>query len=268
MSLNIFVRESRTRFSLDPSKTELRAVNISTILKNSSDHNLADLVADRAPFYYREFDKVVESMQSGYFLTTIRETLKRLPNSNHFQDSHFGEILASIFVEDVIGLKKLYCKLSLNSSENQNAYKMDLLCYEQGSDPVKFVFCEVKSSNKHESEGMPPGHDKSCYADIFNSLRTYNEGDQSFDLTTLKDRLEINDEDEKKRVKDSLLPYANRTVGYVGIAVIDHSTYLEEEIPVLATRKSTKVFDVEVLCVEQYKDTSSQVYSILEKFKN
>ena len=115
---------------------------------------------------------------------------------------------------------------------------------------------------------MPPGHDKSCYAEIFNSLRIYNEGDQSFDLTTLKDRLEITDETEKKRVKDSLLPYANRNVGYIGIAVIDHSTYLEEEVPVLATRKSDKTFDVELLCVEQYKDTSSQVYKILEKYKS
>lgn len=268
MSLNLFIRESRTRFSLDPSKTELRAVKVSTILQKSSEHNLADFVADRAPLYYREFNKVVDSLQSGYFLTAIKETLKRLPDSKHFQDSHFGEILASIFVEDILGLKKLYCKLSLNSAENQNAYKMDLLCYEESSDPVNFIFCEVKSSNKHSSEGMPAGHDKSCYKAIFDSLRTYNEGDQAFDLTTLKDRLEIFDEAERNRVKNSLLPYASRNVGYIGIAIIDQSTYCEHEVPILATRKSDKSFDVEVLCVEQYKETSSQVYSILDKYKN
>ena len=267
MSLSTFIRESRTRFTLDASKKELRAVHISNILQKNDPHNLADLVADRAPLYYREFDKVVDSLRSGYFLTAMRETLKRLPNSEHFQDSHFGEILASIFVEDILGLKKLYCKLSLNSAENQNAYKMDLLCYEEGSDPVNFIFCEVKSSNKHESDGMPPKHDASCYASIFDSLRTYNDGDQAFDLTTLKDRLEIFDEAEKARVKKSLLPYTVRNVGYIGIAVIDHSTYSVDEVPVLATRKSEKEFNVELLCVEQYKDTSSQVYSILEKLK-
>lgn len=268
VSLNIFMRESRTRLTLDPSKKELRIVSISNILSEKSPHKLADFIADKAPLYYREFDKVVESLQSGFFLSAIRETLKRLPDSDHFKSSHFGEILASVFVEDVLGLKKLYCKLSLNSTENQNAFKMDLLCYIPGSDPVEFVFCEVKSSPKDAADGMPPKHDASCYADIFNSLRTYNEGDKAFDLTTLKDRLDIQDPTEKRRVKESLLPYASRKVGYIGVALIDLDTYLDTEVPVLATRKSDKIFNIELLCVEQYKNTSAEVYQILEKYKN
>lgn len=267
MSLTIFVRESRTRFTVNPPKQEVRVVSISQIQKENDPHKLAEFVADRAPLYYREFDNIVESLKSGYFLSTIRETLKKLPASDHFKSSHFGEILASIFVEDVIGLKKLYCKLSLNTTENQHGYKMDLLCYVPGSDPVDFIFCEVKSSPKSAGDGMPPGHDKSCYADIFNSLREYNEGDKQFDLTILKDNLEIMDEAERERVKASLLPYGLRTVGYIGIAVIDDSTYTVDEIPVLATRKSNKKFDVELLCVESYTDVSVEVYSILERYK-
>jgi len=267
VSITKFIKETRTKFALDPSKTELRLVSVSQILKQSDPYKLADFVADKAPFYYREFDKIIESMQSGFFLTAIKETLKKLPSSDHFKSSHFGEILSSIFVEEVLGLTKLYCKLSLNTTENQNAYKMDLLCYKPYSNPVEFVFCEVKSSPKHSTDGMPPGHDKSCYADIFNSLRTYNEGDKQFDLTVLKDNLDIDDPTEKERVRKSLLPYSDKIVGYVAIAIIDESTYVVDEVPILATRKSSKKFDVEVLCVESYKEVSGEVYSILEKYK-
>lgn len=267
MSLSLFVRESRTKFVVDPPQNEIRIVSISHIDKAKDTRNLADFVADKAPLYYREFDKVVESLQTGYFLTMIQETLKKLPTSDHFKSSHFGEILASIFVEDIIGFKKLYCKLSLNTTENQHGFKMDLLCYVPGSNPVDFVFCEVKSSPKDVSDGMPPRHDKSCYADIFNSLREYNEGDKQFDLTIIKDNLDLNDEGEKNRVKASLLPYGIRNIGYIGIAVIDHSTFVKEEVPVLATRRSNKTFNVELLCVESYKEVSTEAYQILERYK-
>ena len=236
-------------------------------MKSVENTSLSYYVADKTPLYYREFDKVVESLKDGFMLTTFKETLDKLPTSEHFRSSHFGEIAASLFVEEVIGLTKLYCKLSLNTSEHQHGYKMDLVCYVPGSDPVEFVFCEVKSSPKDATDGLPANHHQSCYADIFNSLREYEEGDKKFDLTLIKDHLSIIDQAEKERVRNALIPYTIKKVSYIGIAVIDHSTFDESEVPVLATRKSGKEFNVELLCVESYKEVAAEVYAILEGFK-
>ena len=128
-------------------------------------------------------------------------------------------------------------------------------------------FCEVKSSPKDSNEGLPPGHDKSCYADIFNSLREYEDDDKKFDLTAIKDNLYIIDPAERELVRASLKPYANKKVGYIGIAIIDHSTYDVNEVPILASRKANKDFNIELLCVESYKEVSSEAYKILEKYK-
>jgi hypothetical protein len=268
VSISRFVRESRTKFSIENSTNQKRKVSISHIVKKIDDDNkLSKFVADRAPLYYRDFNKIVDSLQEGYMLSTWVDTLKRLPNSEHFQKSHFGEITSSIFVEDIIGLRRIYSKLSLNTAENQNAYKMDLVCYVPDSNPVNFIFCEVKSSAKDISDGLPAGHDKSCYADIFSSLRDYTNSDEKFDLTTIKDNIQLFSEEEKAKIKNSLKPYQNKIIGYIGIAIIDGSTYDSSEIPVLATRKSNKNFEVELLCVENYKEVSGEVYKILDYYK-
>lgn len=269
MSLKSFLRKSRIAFNSADKTKQIRAVYVSEAASSDAEKNqLSKYIADKAPLYYRNLEDIIKSLKDGFFTTTIYETLQKLPTSEHFQSSHFGEIVSSIFLEDILNLKRLYSKLALNTTENQNAYKMDIICYDPSSDPIKFVFCEVKSSPKSKEDGLPAGHDKSCYADIFNSLRTYSESDKKFDLTAIKDKLNGVEEEERKRIKSALMPYQQIVVGYIGVSVIDHNTYDESEVEILAKRKSVKDFNAEIICVESYKTVSLEVFKRLEELKN
>lgn len=245
----------------------MRTVFTAQVVKVFGSESLIEYLSDRTPSFYRNFKKLSEDLKDGFYISSFKQTLARLPNHEHFQSSHFGEISASVFVEEVLGIKKIYSKLSLNTTENQNAYKMDLVCFVPGSDPMEFVFCEVKSSNKHKKDGFPAGHDKSCYADIFNSLKKYNKVDLDFDLTAIKDNLDSITEPDRANIRRSLIPYSPRKINYKGIAVIDLSTIHEEECNVLCKRKSDKEFDVEVVGIEDFKKVAEGVYQKLESIK-
>lgn len=245
----------------------VRIVYLSEIMKHANKDSLDKYIADRAPLFYRDIDNIHRSMQDGFFLTPIKETLSKLPTSKSFQESHFGEITTGIFAEEVMGLRKLYSKLSLLSAENSNAYKMDLVLYNPDSDPLEFVFGEVKSSPKTALQGFPAGHDKSCFADIFNSLNHYASSDLEFDLTAAKDHIDSLPIEEKTRVRNALKPYSNSVVKYAGFAVIDSTTRHDGEISLLAKRKNKKDFEVDVICVEAFPEVAESVYKRLEGLK-
>lgn len=258
-----FTKISRAKFSCN--KSMVRSVYVSELVSQSgSKDNLDDYIADKAPLYYRDLSSIYDSLNDGYFLTTIKETLRKLPTSDSFRESHFGEIAACIFTEEVMGLRRLYSKLSLLTSENANAYKMDLVLYNPNVEPLEFVFCEVKSSPKSSIDGLPAGHDKSCFADIFNSLNGYVDRDLEFDLAAAKDRISGLPEQDRAKVREALKPYSNAKVKYAGIAVIDSSTQDTNETTLLATRKNKKEFDVDLLCIEAYPTTAQSVYERLE----
>jgi hypothetical protein len=171
----------RAQFVCD--RDACRTVTESSVVCEEHGTRLASYVADRAPLFYRKLEQIVADLHAGYFLTAFRDTLAKLPTAQSFKESHFAEILAGLFAEDVHGLYRLYSKLSLLTAENANAYKMDLLFCDPATDPVTFLFAEVKSSCKSAADGLPAGHDKSCFADLFATFKKYDDADLGFDLT-------------------------------------------------------------------------------------
>lgn len=258
-----------TRDPLVSPSGALRAVYRSEVLRRSTTtpRDLHEYVADRAPLFYRRADLIAAQLQDGYFLTAIRETLAKLPTAQSFSESHCGEIIAGLFAEEVLGLRKLYNKLSMLSTQNSNAYKMDLVMYDPTTSPIDLVFCEVKCSPKCAIPGAHAGHDKSCYSDIFESLRKYTNADRDFDLTAAKDNLDVLSASEQALVKAALRPYSLSKVRYAAIAVIDNATYSNTECDVLHKRKSKRTFEVDIVCVESFETMAVDVHSILNKFR-
>lgn len=263
--LHQFVQISRVRFQCR--KKAVRTVYISELTHSRNGHSLDKYISDRAPLFYRELSKIIESFGDGYFVSSIVDTLRKLPNSQTFRESHFGEITAAIFAEEVMGLRKIYSKLSLLTAENSNAYKMDLVMYDPKSNPIELIFGEVKSSPKTAADGLPANHHKSCFADIFNSLNHYTNDDLNFDFGAARDRMDALPEPDRTRVREALLPYSDAKIRYIGFAIIDSSTKDETEISVLATRKNNKQFDVDVVCVEEYPQLAESIYHRLDKLR-
>ncbi|MFA4824391.1 MAG: Hachiman antiphage defense system protein HamA [Methanoregula sp.] len=262
MSLKKFIRITRRQFQNN--KKHMRFVYISEISRNSDEHNIDKYIAEKVPFFYREAKRISDSFQDEFFLRAIYDSLCRLPDSSSFQESHFGEIISGLFAEDVIGLKKIYSKLSLLTAENANAYKMDLVLYNPKSDPVELFFCEVKCSMKSSPDLNPVKHDESIYPDMFNSMNAYEKEDFDFDFAAAKDHIDKLPLDEQQKLKDAFLPYSDKKIiKFLGFAVIDSSTYNSEEVSVLATRKNKKEFDIDVICLDELPHIVQSVYSKL-----
>lgn len=266
--LEQFVKINRVRFTSE--KTMVRAVHCSDVLRTSklsSTLKLETLLFDRVPLFYRDPDKIYGRLKDGYFATAFSETLHMLPNSSHFRNSHMGEIFAMLFAEEIMGLRRIYSKLSTLTTQNSNAYKMDLVMYDPNTQPVEIVFVEVKSSDKFSVDGSPVNHDKSCFSSLFSSINGYKAGDAEYDLTAARDNLKNLASNEQERVRESLKPYSGANIRTVGIVVIDNTTYNDAEIDVLATRKNNKSFDVDVVAVERFGDLADTVFTKLEHLR-
>jgi len=262
MSLKNFIRITRNKFQAD--RTHSRFVYISEINRNSNNQNIDKYIAEKVPYFYREAKRISDSFQDEFFLTALYESLCRLPDSERFQESHFGEIISGLFAEDVIGLKKIYSKLSLLTAENANAYKMDLVLYNPKSDPVELFFCEVKCSMKSSPKDNPIEHNKSIYADVFNSMNHYEKEDFDFDFAAAKDHIDKLPKEDQIKLKNAFLPYSGKNIlKFLGFVVIDSTTYNPEEVSILATRKNKKEFDIDVICLDELPHVVKSVYSKL-----
>lgn len=260
--LNQFIQQGRLQMTF-AGRTVVRAVHRTEIIRVGSEGNLDRYMAERLPYFYREPKQLAQLFGNGYFLTAIQRALETLPTAETFQSSHFGEILAGIYAEEVLSLGRLYSKLALRTAENSNVYKMDVLLYEPASDPVEFVFAEVKSSMKTAAGGLPAGHDKSCFADLFTSFNAYKDKDLKFDLGAIQDRMTDIPPEDRRRIEEALLPYRERRIRYAGFCVIDSSTHNDDEVAILGTRKNDKSFNVDLLCVAELPDVATSAYEIL-----
>ena len=166
-----------------------------------------------------------------------------------------------------MGLKLLYSKLRLLTAENSNAYKMDVVMYDATTDPIELVFLEVKSSVK-EATDEPPGHDKSIYASLFDSLNKYTKDDLRYDLTAIRDRLGDLPYQDSERLRSVLGSYAGPIVRYGGVCSIDIATHLDEEAALLATRKNEKNFEADLVCVAEFGQVADATYETLANLRD
>ena len=222
-------------------------------------------MAERAPFFYRSPNQIADMLHAGFFRTAFREALCRLPTSSHFRDSHFGEMLSAMFAVEVMHWKLIYSKLKLLTAENSNAFKMDLVFFDPNQVQPTFVLGEVKSSMKST---QPANHDRSCYPALFDSLRKYTDADLRYDLTAARDNVEALSETDRQTVRAALLPYADRRIVYAGFSVIDSKTRNCSETSMLATRSSPKIFDVDLICVEEISAVSMSTFTMLDNMRH
>ena len=240
-------------------------VRFSRLVRTAQNQHLDELIADRAPLFYRSPDKISDLLQAGFFRTAFRDALIQLPTSKHFRKSHFSEILSAIFAESVIGWRLIYSKLTLLTAENSNPYKMDLVFFDPNQEIPTFILGEVKSSMKSK---VPANHHKSCYPSLFSSLRDYSDTDMQYDLTAARDNISNLPATERDRVQTALLPYGKRKILFAGFTVIDTNTSDNDETKILATRNSTKTFDIDLLCVDELANVCDSTFSILDRMRH
>ncbi|MBS1844561.1 MAG: DUF1837 domain-containing protein [Actinobacteria bacterium] len=242
----------------------IRAVYATELVRKSEVSELESYMADRVPYFYKSPREIADLFASGYFLSAIADALRKLPLAENFRESHFGEILAGLYGEEILDLRLLYSKLRLLTAENANANKMDLLFFRPGKNPAQFVFAEVKSSMKTTADGLPPGHDKSCFANLFASLNKYAERDLEFDLGLIRERMDDIEPADAAAIRTALLPHTARNIRYAAFCVIDSGTKDHDETGVLGRRESEKDFEVDVLCVADLPEVVQATFEKLD----
>lgn len=263
MPLTRFV--SIARDVLTCSGTAVRIGHISEIHEKVDEDLIYEYLADELPFFYRNIEDIVSSLRDGYFRTTIRDTLNKLPKAKSFKESHMGEIISAIFARDVLGLKILYKKLTLLTAENSNAYKMDLVLYRIDGDVVYIIFGEVKMSAK-SSVTAGKTHKNSIYPSLFSSIKQYETKDRDFDLAAAKDQIKYLDLPEREIIAEALKPYSGKKkIEYAGFIVIDLLTKDIKDMEMLLTKPSNKEFNVDVICVQNLSDNIINSYEALER---
>lgn len=257
-----FLHRGRLRLTFD-GRELVRAVHRAEIVRRSDVSLLEKYMADRVPYFYKDPAEIAKLFEQGYFLSAVHKVLLRLPTADSFRESHFGEILAAIYGEEILGLERLYSKLMLLTAENANAYKMDVLFFRPGCDPAEFVLAEVKSSMKNAADGLPSRHDKTCFANLFTSFNKYTARDLEFDLAAIEERLPRIPQPDREVIRKALLPHRARNIHYAGMCVIDTTTHDEKESVMLGTRKNDRSFDVDILCVTELSDVVDETFELL-----
>jgi DNA-directed RNA polymerase subunit K/omega len=260
-----YIREHRAVVSCPG--TAARTVYKSCLGKESNGYQLARYIADRAPLFYRDPERVIETIKQAFVLTAIEDIVRRLPDSTWFQKSHFAEILAAIFAEEVIGWRKIYSKLTLLTSQNSNAYKIDVLMYVPGTNPLEFIFLEVKSSLKTCSNGDLAKHHRGCFRDLMESVKLYSDVDRDFDLDAAEANLSTLPDTDREVVRLALMPYRPRKITYAGFVVIDDSTINDKEVHYLVETPHTKMFNVDLLSVESLPNVVSNTWAPLDALR-
>ncbi len=262
--LDRYLRLTRARLQ-QVGREHVRAVHRSEVVRAPQNGEPFERwMVGKVPFFYRNPEEIANSFsRTTDFRKPLRDTLRRMPISESFRESHFGEIVAGIFAEHVLELRLLYSKLSLLTTENANANKMDLVLYDSRPAKVEFVFAEVKSSTKPGPK--PACHDAGCFKKLFDSFNKYGDDDRDFDLAVVEERLRALPNDDAARVRAALNIDGDPSIRYAGVCVIDTATHDDSEAAVLATRANPKAFDVDVVCVAELGPVAAATYQLFEE---
>jgi hypothetical protein len=117
------------------------------VLDDNAKQTLPRYAAGKISYYYRIPKNIGADFAAEHdAIEMIQSLLHRLPTQDKFRNSHFGEIMCAVYMQEALGLKRLYSKLTLLTAENTNAHKMDAFFVDLSTTPYTYVAVEAKSS--------------------------------------------------------------------------------------------------------------------------
>ena len=270
MSLSDFATDL-IRLSLSSTRPKaLRCGKRSIIRDGEKPADLVHLLSGQLPYFYREPAKLAADFAARHnALEMIADLAIKLPSSNKFQRSHCGEILAALFLEDVLGLTRLYCKLSLVTAENSNVHMMDGFFVDLRKTPYTYYAVEAKCSIQPTGTSRFSGHRYGILRQLIQSLDSYTTLDKRFDLSLVRDHLETNNfsVQQQTTIRRDLVPPGPKNFVYLGMASINQSTISTADDDYVLTAPCSAKFQfysVAVSDLEHIADSSfARVLSVL-----
>lgn len=234
---------------------------------------LSHHLAGQLPYFYREPEKLAKEFAAQMAvrrnaLDLLYDIAVKMPNTPKFQQSHCGEILSALFLEEYLGLRRLMCKLTLTTAEDTNVHKMDGFFVDTATDPFTFYAVEAKASILPTNNTPANGHRYGILRKLIESLENYGAVDERFDFTTVRDNLESSfTESEAKSIRSALFPPGPTNLVRLGMAVINECTISSKDDDYILTKGCTVPFHFRAITVADLASLAQNSYGAILKLK-
>lgn len=238
----------------------------------ADDHNgysLEKYLSGQLPKHYRSLEGISSDFGSGNScLEAVLGMIACMPTAESFQNSHCGEIAGAQFVEEVLGYRRLYSKLTMTTSANTNAHKMDGLFVKTSCTPFEFLFVEAKSSVLPTTLTKTKTHRSGILKSMLTSLHTYHKDDLRFEFARIRDNLESSfTVDEAAEIKRELTPPGPENLKFLGISVTNASTVNTGDDDFILVEKCDINFNYHALVVTDLAKLAKDAYGRWEQMK-
>lgn len=230
---------------------------------SAHEFDLTHFLAGQIPYYYREPSKIAnEFARRRNALEMVTDLIVKAPTTPKFQQSHCGEILCALYVEQVLGLRRLYSKLTLTSAENTNVHKMDGFFVDLNTSPYTYIAVEAKSSILPTARTAFRGHRHGILKQMIESLDMYDSNDARFDFTAIRDNLEksIFTQEQQEQICNDLVPPGPQRLLHLGMATINEQTVCTQDDEYILTQPCKRSFDYRALVVADLAKLAKESY--------
>lgn len=236
---------------------------------NYKNYSLGKYLTGQITKHYRTLDGIASDFSSGdSHLEALLGMIAPIPTVASFQNSHCGEIAAAQFVEEMLGYRRLYSKLTMTTSENTNAHKMDGLFVKTSCVPYEYLFVEAKSSILPTESTKTKTHRSGILTQMLKSLHEYDDEDPRFEFARIRDNLESSfKDDEAKIIKSDLTPPGPDNLKFIGVSVTNACTVNTEDDDFILSRKCNIDFNYYALVVTDLAGLAKDAYGRWFKIK-
>lgn len=234
----------------------------STLAPTAAGMSLGYYISGLLPFHYRTPENIGLDFAAGHHaIEMVYSLFASLPTTTKFQTSHCGEILASDFVEKVLGYKRLYSKLTLTTAEDTNVHKMDGFFVDLSKEPFHYLLVEAKASVLPTQASSFSGHRHGLLPRMIASIGEYTLGDKRFDLTKIRDNLEEFDPNVAAQIRKDLVPPGPINSTFLGIAVINATTVNQPDDDFILVTPGKRPFGFAGIVVDDLTSVASEAYA-------
>lgn len=268
MQLSKFISSELILGVSDKSIKAIRSGFRAVLKDDVGGYSLGKHISGQLPYYYRKLDSVLEDFQAGHSaLEAMLDLMATAPTTKKFRDSHCGEILASHFLEERLGLRRLYSKLTMTTSEDTNAHKMDALFVDTRTEPYQYIFVEAKSSIQPTSDKASVSHKSGLLKKMIDSLNRYSEESPRFELVRIRENLDSSFEPTERRIILSDLRPPGPDLRFIGISVTNASTISQSDDDFVLTADCQCEFDYRALVVTDLSKLADTAYGYWDTVK-
>ena len=249
--------------------TAIRDGSRAVLADDHKGYSLGKYLTGQLPKHYRTLDGIASDFESGNScLEAVLGMIACMPTVASFQNSHCGEIAAAQFVEEILGYRRLYSKLTMTTSENTNAHKMDGLFVKTSCSPYEYLFVEAKSSVLPTAKTKTKTHRSGILTSMLDSLHAYDGEDPRFEFARIRDNLDKSfGVDEASVIRGDLIPPGPDNLKFIGVSVTNASTVNTDDDDFILSTHCDVDFDYYALVVTDLAELAKDAYGRWMKMK-